>query len=195
LHIRYISSITDQELIAHFLSGEDLAFEAIYKRHVAALLSHITRKIGCTETAREIAQEIFLEVYQQKERLADVVQLDAWLFAIARHKIFNHYRRRLVERKYISAAKNEVIEFASEPSLVLERKEMIGILQSTIETLPPQCKRIFLLSRQQHLSYKEIAKKLSISENTVDQHIRRALRKLRSTIENYGLFITFLLFR
>ena len=67
----------------------------------------------------------------------------------------------------------------------LDSKQLHQRLQEGIAQLPPKCKAVFLLSREDHLSHKEIAERLHISINTVDQHIQKALRLLRETVNEY----------
>jgi RNA polymerase sigma-70 factor (family 1) len=158
------------------------------------ILEVLKRKTGCSHTARELAQDIFLSVYLQKEKLTDIVNFKAYLFSIAKHKVFNYYRRKLTHEKYQQHVLHQsCVAVARSSDEMLENKELLRIVSEKIEQLPPKCREIFRLSREEQLSYKKIAQKMSISENTVDQHIRKALRIIRSTLNDYHGSITVIL--
>lgn len=177
---------SDHSLISLWQQGEEFAFDQLYKRYVIQLLKLIARKTGSEETARELTQDIFLAVYQQKKELHLIEHFKAYLFTLAKNKVFNYYRHELVKHKYhtqILLNDNRII--IDEGNEILENKEQLQIIHNQIEKLPPKCREVFKLSRQENLTYKGIAQRLNISENTVDQHIRKALGILRSALENY----------
>lgn len=170
--------------------GDDMAFEMLYKRYVIELMTLIAGKTGSEETARELTQDVFLAVYQQKMDLHLIGHFNAWLFTIAKNKIFNYYRHELVKRKYHNQLLlNESGTMADEGNRILENKEQLQIIQRQIEKLPPKCREVFKLSRQENLTYKSIAQRLNISEHTVDQHIRKALGILRTTLERQHRYL------
>ena len=170
--------------------GDDMAFEMLYKRYVIELMTLIAGKTGSEETARELTQDVFLAVYQQKMDLHLIGHFNAWLFTIAKNKIFNYYRHELVKRKYHNQLLlNESGTMADEGNRILENKEQLQIIQRQIEKLPPKCREVFKLSRQENLTYKSIAQRLNISEHTVDQHIRKALGILRTTLERHHRYL------
>jgi RNA polymerase sigma-70 factor (ECF subfamily) len=170
--------------------GDDMAFEMLYKRYVIELMTLIAGKTGSEETARELTQDVFLAVYLQKMDLHLIGHFNAWLFTIAKNKIFNYYRHELVKRKYHNQLLlNERGTMADEENRLLENKEQLQIIQRQIEKLPPKCREVFKLSRQENLTYKSIAQRLNISEHTVDQHIRKALGILRSTLERQHRYL------
>lgn len=150
------------------------------------LASLIAGKTGSTETAKELTQDIFLAIYQQKTELHLIEDFKAYLFALAKNKIFNYYRHELVKQKYHTRVlMNDQKMLTPEGNEILENKEQLQLINNQIEKLPPKCREVFKLSRQENLTYKSIAQRLNISENTVDQHIRKALGILRSALENY----------
>lgn len=73
---------------------------------------------------------------------------------------------------------------------IIENKELQQILLQQIDDLPPKCREVFRMSREERLPYKSIAEQMSISENTVDQHIQKALRIIRATLKEYRGGIT-----
>jgi len=192
--IETIISISDHVLISRWQQGDERSFDVFYKRHLLKLLEVLTRKTGDRNIAKELAQDVFLAIYLQKEKLTDIVSYKAYLLSIAKHKIFNYYRGKLVYEKYrLQIIQTDEPLVASQSDDILESKELNRIISEKIEQLPPKCRETFRLSREEQLSYKKIAERMSISENTVDQHIRKALAILRSTFKDYNSSITIVL--
>lgn len=180
-----IQSYNDQSLISLWQQGNELAFDVLYKRYVIKLAGLITQKTGSEENAKELCQDIFLAVYLQKDNLKNVQNFKAYLFGIAKNKLFNYYRHQLVKQKYQQNFLNGTASFADDVKDILESKQLAQMIDHQVERLPPKCREVFKLSRQENLSYKAIAQRLKISENTVDQHIQKALRIIRSAIKDY----------
>jgi RNA polymerase sigma-70 factor (ECF subfamily) len=184
--INTLQNHNDQTLISLWLQGDEIAFDVLYKRYVIQLIVLITRKTGSQENAKELSQEVFLAVYLKKDNLQGIQNFKAYLFGIAKNKLFNYYRHQLVEQKSRQDLLNRVEPIIDDVKEVFESKQLHQIIDQQVEQLPPKCREVFKLSLQENLSYKAIAERLNISENTVDQHIQKALRAIRSAIRDYG---------
>jgi RNA polymerase sigma-70 factor (ECF subfamily) len=149
---------------------------------VASLINIAVRKTKNMETAKDCVQEVFISLYYQKEKLETFSSLKYYLQTALQNKIFNQYNKELTRRKHETESGKLDDFLASEFSLHIETKELEQKIEHHIKMLPPQCQKVFLLSRYENLSYKEIAQKLNISENTVDKHIQKALKQLRNSV-------------
>jgi RNA polymerase sigma-70 factor (ECF subfamily) len=98
------------------------------------------------------------------------------------NKIYNHYQKELTRRQYEQAAGEHLKIIGNDLSEEYELKELEKKIYEKIQELPQQCRKVFLMSREEQLPYKEIAKQLDISINTVDQHIQKALRIIRTSV-------------
>lgn len=127
-------------------------------------------------------QEVFLSVYHQKNELQTTTSLKAYLYKALQHKIYNYYQKILTRIKHEQAASVDIKIIDNNLNEEFESKDLEKQIQEKILILPPQCRRVFLLSREEQLPYKEIAKQLNISVNTVDQHIQKALRLLKNSV-------------
>lgn len=173
--------------MGRWLRGEEEAFDTLYRRYVMGVMKMIAQKTGCTPTARDLTQDVFVEFYLQKEKLGEVSNVKAYIFSIAKHKVLNYFRQQLVQEKYRQAILHRGDRDTAAPIVeVLEKRELLRIITDEIAVLPPKCREVFLLSREEKLSYSAIARKMSISENTVDQHIRKALCIIRSALNEYN---------
>lgn len=186
---------TDLELIHLWQQGSEFAFEELYKRYAGQLLSIAMRKTNDREVSEEFVQDTFLTFYNYGKAAENLTSVIGYLHTILKNKILDHYRHSLVHKKYEAYVimHFEEKDDSTEQSLMI--KELESQLVLNIEKLPPQCRNVFKLSRQEYLSIKEIAKRLDISENTVKQHMRKALRLLRTSLMNYEkiLFIMIIL--
>ena len=178
-------ALSDLELILLWQQGNDSAFEAIYKKYALMLLTQAMRKTNDRVIAEEIVHNTFITLYKQRKDAARLHSVGAYLCTIMKNKILDHYKHESVVKKYEDFLATRPPK--EEPSIetLLEVKELETLLMEHIEKLPPQCKKVFKLSRLECLSNKEIAARLQISENTVEQQMRKALKLLRSTLIRY----------
>jgi len=133
--------------------------------------------------AQEITQEIFIKLWRHRDKLAPIEQPEAYIFAIAAHHTLDHIRKRLNENKMLQrlAARLSSAHNDTEEQLLLKDKE--ALVQQAIDQLPPQQKAVYLLSRQQGLSYEDIAREMDISPNTVRNHLVKALQSIRAWLD------------
>jgi RNA polymerase sigma-70 factor (family 1) len=188
--------LSDSELILLWQQGDKSAFEAIYKRYAFQLLAYTMRKTDDEGLSEEMVQDAFMVLYKQKEYAQRINSIGAYLCSILKKKILDHYKHEAVVKKYEEFVLAKPQETNRDTSNYLEVKELEQILNGEINKLPDQCRNVFKMSRHDQLSNKEIAKALNISENTVEQHIRKALRLLRTGLMNYDeqLFIISLIY-
>lgn len=154
----------------------------MYKRYAVQLLAIALNKTGDKETAQELVQESFINLYQHKTSLVESTSVKAYLYVILKNKIINQYRQDLLKQRYSDYITHHVPSNELSPLVYVETRELELQLRQAIEQLPPQCRMVFKLSREQYLSDKEIAAAMDISVNTVEQHKRKALRLLRGSL-------------
>lgn len=159
------------------------ALESSFQDTRKSLLRMLKYWSGCGDTAEELVQETYLRAIQQ-ESSAEIANLSAYLFRIARNLAIDHGRRAsFAERLYCDSPDNEDEEpvcLDPSPETIVETGQQLDILNQLITELPPQCRRILLLHKDQHLSHAEIAERLQISPRTVETQIRKALKTLRT---------------
>ncbi len=153
------------------------------------LLKKAYEKTGDKETAREFVQEVFLELLERKDRLDIHTSFKAYIFTALRNRVLNYLHRQFIHHKY------EIFQETRPPAVVndvesyLSHKELAHQMSDAIQRLPEKCRQVFLLSRSEKLSNKEIAERSGISVNTVEQHMRKALRLLRNGLQRSSILI------
>lgn len=132
--------------------------------------------------AEDLAQDVFLKYWQNRQQANNVANMDAWLYTLARNHLMDHYRKLSVERKYQEAVWQE-IETASNTVLQeVYTNELVERLNATLDTLPSRQLEVYQLSREQGLTLDEIAQQLKISPNTAKNHLVQALKVLRNSL-------------
>lgn len=171
-------------MIQSWQQGNEQAFEQLYTRYAIELLTIAVQKTNDREVAKELVQSVFVTFFQNKATAHQIHSLKAYLYTVLKNRLLDHYRHLLVQKKhklysgqlYVATDINNVYTY-------IDTRELELLLQEEIKKLPPQCKHVFRLRREAELSNREIARQLNISENTVEQHMRRALRLLRHALQ------------
>lgn len=156
-------------------------FEQIFKLNYQILCKHVVRITRDIDAAEDIVQEVFVNLWDKDQR--DIENPEAYLYKACINKALNFVsvNNRRTEINKTSIYPNHPTETRSLED-DLEFKELEQQVLSLIESLPQMCKKVFLLSRYEEMSHKEIAAFLEISPNTVDNHIKKALSVLRKVL-------------
>ena len=161
--------------------NDKAAFAFLYRSYWAKVYNFTRLYITSAVDVEEIVQEVFIKIWENREALDEEQNFAGYLFITMRNLVFNRSRKNLNEPFY----QLSVIE-AVEESYDIE-EELDAAL---ISMLPPRQQEVFRLSRDEELSYREIAERLQISERTVEHHISDALKFLRKNIKLYLLFLS-----
>lgn len=166
--------------------GDEQAFELLYRKFYARLCAFSNKFLNDPEIAREVVQEVFIKIWENREDIDPDDSLKSYLFKIAQNMSLNILRKRKTESGYAEIYRLVYIE-KSEPSVLesLMTKELEENILKSISRLPLQCRKIFELSRTEGLKYKEIAETLDISIKTVETQMSKAFRSLRTELSDY----------
>ena len=130
-----------------------------------------------------------MAVWENREKIDLQYSFSAYLFSIARHQVYNTIRNKVIQKTFVEKylQMSEDVEAPQEYDDSMEK--MKTKMKMTIERFPNRQREIFKMSRVYKLTYREIAEKLGISENTVDTSIRRSLEVLRTAFRQLILII------
>lgn len=186
----------DQDLLLRLRKGDEVAFELVFYRYKGKLYDFIRRSLPADEDVESLVQEVFTKLWINREQLDPDKSLNAFLYTLARNEMFGHLRKLLVRRKYLEELNFELYEQGNSTERQFEYNELRREISRLIDELPEKRREIFELSRNEGLSYKQIAQQLGISENTVDTQIRKALAFLKEQLKKrMSLLLFFLNFR
>lgn len=194
--IKHFSNYNDAELIELWQRGDDHAFEFLYKKYVVKLLSIAVQKTDDRAFAEEIVHDAFLDLHINKHNLPVINSISAYLYVIIKRKLLDFYRHQQVKKKHAFYVSSQTRNYIHNPvSDQLETREFERLLDQEINKIPLQSRTVFLMRRTQDLSNKKIAAELKISENTVEQHMRKALKMLRLAFHTeINLLLLFIFF-
>ncbi|MGX5817963.1 RNA polymerase sigma-70 factor [Chitinophaga lutea] len=176
-------------MLSCWKQGDQAAFEALYLRYAVMLLKKAYEKTGDVETAREFVQEVFLELLERKDRLEIHTSFKAYIFTALRNRVLNYLHRQSIHHRYELFEESRPQAISNDVESYISHKELALQVSDAVQRLPEKCRQVFLLSRAEHLSNKEIAERSGISINTVEQHMRKALRLLRNGLHMLFSFI------
>jgi len=177
-----MTSNEDKYLVFYLKQGSSKAFEQLFL-HYHKKLYHFCKKIlNNKEESENLVQSVFMEIWENRLGLDEEKSFNGYLFKTARNKVYNALRKKINERVYFEyIAGNHAVSGAADEH-AYETVQFMETIEKLIDSLPDRRKEIFRLSRDKGLTYKEIARQLQISENTVDTQIRNVLDYLREEV-------------
>lgn len=179
------SSKTNRELLLQLQKGDRVAFYNIYERYSKRLYWFILRYIKVEVDAEGIVQEVFIKIWEGRDKLDVDASFESYLFTITYNATINLLRKKASEHKYLEHLKS-IRQIQKAPDLIdeIQFKELNEKVKTLLNELTPRQKEIFKLSREEGLTHNEIAKKLDVSLNTVKKHMANALSFLKSRVDN-----------
>jgi RNA polymerase sigma-70 factor (family 1) len=185
------NDFSDEELTGLLKKGDQKAFTVIFDRFYGLLFVHACKLLRDHDEAKDVVQELFEKLWNQRETISFEHSLSAYLYSAIRNRIINRISHDAVAHKYIDSLKSFIEQDNYLADYRVREREMRMIIEREVSALPAKMKEVFELSRRDYLSYKQIAVKLQISEQTVRMHVKKALRILKPRL---GLITYLILF-
>ena len=174
------ASYSDIELLDLIRLGDKIAFSEIYGRYWKKVFTVATNKIGQPEEAEEIVQDIFISLWNRRESIIITTSLNAYLAVSVKYRVIKILAKRNHYLKYADHSLNEFPVISNSTEDWLEFEELKSRLELLVSHLPEKCRLVYIMSRENGMSQKQIAKEFGISEKTVEAHIGKALKVLRT---------------
>lgn len=177
-------------MISKFRSGNINAFNSIFRKLYPSICSFANKYLRDKQGAEDISQEVFIELWKQREKFESIDQIKAFLYLSAKNKCLNVLKHTDVKDKHIQDT-IAISEFEDDPfEENVIKTEVNAYINEVIESLPPQRKKIIILSMN-GLKNNEIAEELGISVNTVKLQKKIAYEKLKEAFRKvvYLLFL------
>jgi RNA polymerase sigma-70 factor, ECF subfamily len=176
------------DIILKQLSQDDkTALEQLFNYFYPRLYNFSKSFLKLDEGIDDILQEVFLKIWQNRKNIKNTETFNSYIFTITRNLLLNELRSRLNEQK----TKEKIFKRSVAEEFLLseqiEYQEMKEKVDQMVAILPERQREVFLLSRKEGLSYKEIATKLDIAEKTVEYHISQAIGVLKKKMKELGL--------
>lgn len=164
------------------------AFERVFRALHDAIFRYVRSLIQSTALARDITQDVFVSLWDARERLDPSQSLKAYVYRMARNRVYNHHRdqrSRSNKRAQLQADATPEENGPLLPDVQVHTDALASKLESWIEELPDRQREALVLSRFEGLSHDEIATVMDISPRTVNNHIVSALKTIRTRIRAF----------
>jgi len=177
----------DNELVERLQKGDVEAFDLIYDKYSGKLYAFGLKYRKSRAEAEELVQSVFLKVWENHKNLKKELSFKSYLFTIAYNDICKLFRKRNYQKKFIDDTLYENSQSSTEIEDGIDYQSVMERVQQIVNKLPERQKTIFLKSRQEGKSSKEIAKEVGLSPGTIDNYISEALKFIRSRLKNKSL--------
>lgn len=178
------------EYISELKSGSEKVFREIMEHWYSRLFNFANGYLNNTENTKEVIQDVFLQLWDHRQKLVTDASLNAYLFTLTRNRCIDLIRREKLMLQFRTDKQEEYARLTessqalSDPILnEIFALELQHEIDQAINSLPDQCRKIFLMSRSNGMKNKEISQTLELSEKTVESHLTKALRTIRTALE------------
>ncbi len=167
-------------------------FESLFRSHFQPLCLLAVRYVKDMDTARNIVQEAFINLWEKRETIDPDKGACAYLSTAVRNRSLNHLRDNRKFSQGLLALEEVLPETTDMPRLSIDTAELAQRIAAAMAELPERCREVFLLSRNEHLKYQEIADRLGISVKTVETQMSKALQHMRLRLQDYLMILALL---
>jgi len=183
--------VTESDIIKRLKCGDKVVFENLFHDHYKNLVLYAKKFVLETEIARDLVQDVFIYLWDKREKLSIDKSLSSYLFRAVHNTCINHLKRESTKEAYIrnfllTINNGAYITTASDNAHeIIVHKDLSERIDLVVDGLPEQCRNIFRMSRFRGLKNKEIAEIYAISPRTVETQIYRALKVLKENLRPY----------
>ena len=174
---------TDEVLLKLMSQDDQEAFTLIYRRYWEGLFITAAKALRGKQEAEDVLQDVFLSLWNRRYQLQIQGSLAAYLQTSVRYKAIHYIEKNITRRDYLALLTDVAVNtLPASAEIRLQLKEVQQTIHDAVAKMPPKMQEVYRLSRQEHLSYKEIADRLGISAETVKKHIQHALQLIKSAM-------------
>ncbi|MDM8177427.1 RNA polymerase sigma-70 factor [Olivibacter sp. 47] len=187
------TQMSDAELIELLRQDDQAAMREIFERYWKKLFSVALNRLAVPEQAEECVLDVLISVWERRNNLSLKHTLATYLAVAVKYRairiLAKEYQKGLQNTVELKAYELYGYDVSSVDEYILE-KELMETLETAVKQLPEKCRLIYRMSSEQGMSYKEIAEKLNLSEKTVQAHLTKATKTLRSDLrKQYPTFL------
>jgi RNA polymerase sigma-70 factor (ECF subfamily) len=182
----------EQELLNRIIHNDKKAFEIIFREYFHVLHEYANFYIGNSQLAEDIIQDIFLKIWDSRDRLSIHSSFKSYLFRSVHNNCIQYLRHKTVEQNHHAIHHAKLKEAIAMNRLYFEsgltklfENDIESLVDKAIDNLPEKTREVYKLSRQKHLKNSEIAKRFKVTEKSIEYHITRALESLRKYLKEY----------
>ena len=176
----------ERSLILRLIEGDEDAFCELYATYKNRLIYFAMRFLKSREYAEDVFQDAFVVVWQSRRFINPDASFSSYLYTIMRNRILNQLRNAANEEKLKESILSQALDYTEDTKREVMLNDLKSLISHALQQLTPRQREIFEMSREAQLSHKEIADKLGISINTVQEHISTSLKLIRTYLIKYS---------
>ena len=176
----------ERSLILRLIEGDEDAFCELYATYKNRLIYFAMRFLKSREYAEDVFQDAFTVVWQSRRFINHDASFSSYLYTIMRNRILNQLRNAANEEKLKESILSQALDYTEDTKREVMLNDLKSLISHALQQLTPRQREIFEMSREAQLSHKEIADKLGISINTVQEHISTSLKLIRTYLIKYS---------
>ena len=180
------NSSEERSLILRLIGGDEDAFCELYATYKNRLIYFAMRFLKSREYAEDVFQDAFTVVWQSRRFINPDASFSSYLYTIMRNRILNQLRNAANEEKLKESIFSQALDYTEDTKREVMLNDLKSLISHALQQLTPRQREIFEMSREAQLSHKEIADKLGISVNTVQEHISTSLKLIRTYLIKYS---------
>lgn len=185
---------SDEKLMKEIKADNMLAFDVLYKKYSKRLFNFAYSILKSSQEAENLLQDVFLNLWEQRHNIEKDSSVKSYVFTIAYNMAVSVIRKKVREHQFFEYLKT-LQDLSQEPvNIEVEYNELTDRLNKIIDKLPARQREIYLLHKNEGLNYQEIAEKLNISVNTIENHMSRALKTIRTGLADYSIIVLLFMF-
>ncbi|QJB33822.1 RNA polymerase sigma-70 factor [Chitinophaga oryzae] len=166
-------------LLQRLQQGDTEAYITLYDQYYPSLYTYILHFINIPELAEDTLQEVFIKIWEIRERINPELSFSGYLYRITRNHVFKRLKKISADAALRLQAMQELQHQTEDADTRLLWKQYESLLHQAIAQLPPQRQKVFRLCREESKSYEEVAVELGISRNTVKEHMVLAMKSIK----------------
>lgn len=185
---------TDKELLQQISEDDSAAFTMLYRRYWEELYVIAAKALRDKTEAGDVIQDVFLSLWNRRKELNIEGPIANYLHTAVRYKAIHIIEKIITRRDYLALLADVSVNWLPPNAEVnLQLEELQKTLSTVVTKMPPKMQQVYILSRQNQLSHKEIAEQLCVSVETVKKHIQHALQLIKAALQYASVFISLML--
>ncbi|MES2688918.1 MAG: RNA polymerase sigma-70 factor [Bacteroidota bacterium] len=180
---------TDIQLVENIRQGDLKSFEQVFNAYAENLVRYAETILKNTYEAEDIVQQLFVQLWDKRSTLVITTSLKSYLYRAAHNSSLNKIKQHGVRDSYAEYYTYVGNAETGSAAQRVEAKEVNTAIETAIEELPEQCRKVFRLSRFEQMKYQQIADELGISVKTVENQMGKALKHMRLRLKDYMLLL------
>lgn len=175
-------TFNDQVLFDLIKADDQLAYTELYDRYKEILHRYAYKWLQEREVVKDVVQDLFITLWAKRDTLSLPQNVAGYLYTSVRYAILRAIQEDKRKNSYANSLQEYMDKGVSITDHKVREKQLQAIIEREIAALPDKMREVFELSRNNHLTYAEIAQQLELSEHTVRNHVKKALKILRSRL-------------